>query len=180
MKTDPRLTAYTKSLLEIALTEGLLDQVEEDLMAVASALRNNLQLKEVISGDKVPAAKKKEIVSAIFSGKLSSLVMNFIDLIIDQAREELLSSLAQDFSKKAYAARNVAQAEVITAVPINEELQKDIGKRLAQILKKEIEVKSRIDESILGGLVIKVEGKVIDGSLRRQLEDLHGTLTSGK
>lgn len=180
MKIDPLVSAYTRALLEIALVENQLDQVEEDLLAVGSALKSNLELKEVLAGDKVPAYKKKEILTAIFGEKLLPVVMNFIFLIIDEGREELLGSLAQEFSKKAYAARNVAQAEIITAVPIDEELQADIGKRLAQIFKKEIEVKSRVDKSIVGGLVIKVEGKVIDGSVRHQLESLRETLTSGE
>jgi F-type H+-transporting ATPase subunit delta len=180
LKTDTRVTAYTQALLEIALVENQLDQVEEDLLGVSSALKSNLELKDALFRDKVPAAKKKEIMMAIFGKKLAPMVMNFICLIIDEGREELLSSLGQEFSKKAYGARNMAQAEIITAVPIDEELKMDIGKRLAQVFKKEIEIKSRVDESIIGGLVIKVEGKVIDGSVRHQLEDLRETLTSGK
>lgn len=180
MKTDSYLLAYTQSLLEIALAENLLDQVEEDLLTVSSALRSSLDLKETLSGSRIPAKKKKEIIGSIFQEKLAPMVLNFINLLIDEGREELLPSLAQEFSKKAYAARNVTQAEIITAVPIDKELQEEIGKRLAQIFKKEIEVKPRVDGSILGGLVIKVEGRVIDGSIRHKLEDLHGMLITGK
>ena len=92
--------------------------------------------------------------------------------MIDQGRQRRLPNIIETFFTLAQESREKVTAEVITSVPLTEDLIQRLEKELSNASKKQVFLKPMIDESILGGVIVKVENKIIDGSVKHRLEEI--------
>ncbi|MBI4744296.1 MAG: F0F1 ATP synthase subunit delta [Actinobacteria bacterium] len=175
MKTSEIAHAFAFALFQIAKTENKLDLVEDELNEIRDVISSNLELKKVISGPTISKEKKKAVCGEILKD-FSPITINWLYILIDLEKENMLSSIIDDYSKLAYSVRKRAIAKVITAIPLSEEQSKKIAERLSSVSKKNITLREIVDPSIIGGIVVYMDGRVIDGSIRHQLDALHQKL----
>jgi F-type H+-transporting ATPase subunit delta len=172
MKADPIISAYAESLFRLASAEGVADRVEEELRELERLYQSNFELKEFINNPRIKAEGKKNALSDLMGDKLSRVMLNHMNLIIDQDRGRVFPKIAEGFYALASAARSKVSAEVITAVPISDAELEKLGAELKRLTKKDVYLRARVDESILGGVVVRVGDKVLDGSMRSKLAQL--------
>ncbi|AEF95450.1 ATP synthase subunit delta [Desulfotomaculum nigrificans CO-1-SRB] len=169
---------YAQALYEIAVAKGTLATLEEEIKGVALAVEGSAELQRVLYHPQVLPGQKKELLAALFADKISQESMNFLNLIVDKRREKYITGIAEEFVALANAARNTVTAKVTSAIELDEAAKQDILKVLAKISGKEVNPTFRVDPSLIGGVVVQIGDKVIDGSIKTRLATLKSRLMS--
>ncbi|HYA90489.1 MAG TPA: F0F1 ATP synthase subunit delta [Thermodesulfobacteriota bacterium] len=172
MASDLLVKSYAEALFQVARAEETLDRVEEELTRLNKSLDSNSELREFLSNPKISSEGKKSGLSQIFGGKISPITLHWMDMVVDQGRQRRLPMIIEAFFTLAQEAREKVTAEVITSIPLSEDLAKRLEQELSKVTKKRVFLKLMVDDSILGGVIVKVEDKVIDGSVKHRLEEI--------
>ncbi len=173
MKTKKIAEDYADALFKLTLIEGIVDEVEKDLYKIESMIRTQLKLKEIWENTGIIKEKKKAIFEEILKKeKVNPIVTNFLNLLIDAGREKAFFEVAKEFSKMISSRRKKVLVEVTTAFPLKENELLKVKRKLKEIIKKEIVLKTSVNENILGGIIIRIGDKLIDASLRKRLDKL--------
>lgn len=167
---------YAQALYELAAEHNALDQVEQELALVEATLDSHADLATLIYHPRVPAIAKKETLTKLFSLDVADFVHKFLLLLVDKRRETALPAIISEYRNLANESRNIAEAAVTTAVELSETERQALSVKLSQVTGKNIVLKTRLDESILGGVIVKIGDKLIDGSVVRQLQMLKTAL----
>lgn len=167
---------YAQAIYEVAADKDMLGKVEEELSMVEKTIYEHEDLRILFYHPRVPAKAKKETVTKLFNQELQGFVHNFLLLLIDKRREAALPQIVTEYRKLANEARNIGEAEVISAMPLTESEEAELARKLSKVTGKNIVLKTYIDESILGGVIVKIGDKLIDGSVARQLKMLKNAL----
>ena len=172
MKADPIVSAYAEALFRLASAEEVADRVEEELHEIERLYHSNAEMKEFINNPRVKAEGKKDALSELLGDKLSRITLNHMHLIVDQERGRMLPKIAEEYYRLAGEARAKITAEVVTALPISDDTRAKLGEHLGKLTKKDVYLRARVDESILGGAIVRIGDKVLDGSVRNKLKQL--------
>lgn len=172
MASDPVVRGYAEALFQVARAEESLDRVEEELTRLKNGLESNAEVKEFLSNLQISPEGKKSALFQIFGEKISTLTLNWINLVIDQGRQRRLPNIIEAFFTLAQESREKVTAEVVTSVPLSEDLVQRLERELSRASKKQVFLKPMVDESILGGVIVKIENKIIDGSVKHRLEEM--------
>lgn len=167
---------YAQAIYELAQEKGALVEVDNQLMSVEATLGENPDLAMLLYHPRVPAQAKKDTVNSVFGADLAEFVRNFLLLLIDNRRETTLPAIICEYKRLANEAQNIAEAEVVTALPLSPEQHQALAAKLSSVTKKNVVLKTRIDQRILGGIIVKIGDKLIDGSAARQLETMKAAL----
>lgn len=169
MRDDSVVKGYASALFHVARSEDLVEVVEDELYKLREVLKKNAELSEFLSNLRIAPEGKKKALKEICGAKVSPVTLNHLNLVIDQGKQRKLVPIIEEFLALAAAAREKVTAEVITSVPLSEQMAEKLARELTKVTKKQVFLKPRVDPSILGGAIVRVENKIIDGSLRHQL-----------
>lgn len=170
MLANQLATKYAQAIYELAAEKEMLDQVENELRLVESTIDTYSDLSTLIYHPRVLAQAKKETISKIFSNDIADFVLKFLMLLVDKRRETVLPAIIREYVKLANEARSIVEAEVTTAMPLSPDQQLGLSSKLSLVTGKTVVIKTQIDKRIIGGVVVKIGDKLIDGSVTRQLE----------
>ena len=171
---NPRLAArYAKSLLDLSLEQGQLEQVYADMQwlnAVCKASRDfvNMLRSPVISSD-----KKIKIAEAVTNGKISVLTTSFNKLLMNKHRESNLPEIAPAFIAQYKAYKKIFTLKLTTATPVSDAIQQEI---ISQVKKtsvmQQIELETTVDEKLIGGFVLQAGDQLSDASIAYDLRQI--------
>ncbi len=167
---------YAQALYDIAMEANLLDQFEPELKTLAEAIQNNPEIQKVLYHPQISLADKKDLLRQVFAGKLSVQIQNFADMVIDRRRQNFIVDIYKEFQLLADSARNIIEAQVKSAVVLDEVQQESLQTNLSKLTGKSIRLVAEVDPSLIGGVVVKIGDRVIDGSVAGRLAKLRETL----
>lgn len=169
---------YAQALYEIAVEKNALDAMEEELKSVSEVVRGEQVIQRILNHPQIAAVEKREVLKQLFEGRVSETTLNFLYLIIDRNREAYLSDIVVEYTHLANVARNMVDAEVVSARELDEAQKEELAKVLNRLAGKEVSPEYRVDASLIGGLLVRIGDKVIDGSVKHKLETLKQRLVS--
>lgn len=176
MASTDLVHGYAAAMLDVARAEGQVDRVSDELYRVARALETSTELRLALSDPRLPLDRKQGIVGDLLGGRVLPLTLNLVSFVVAAGRSSDLPAIADRLAEQAAAERDRAVAEVRTAFELDEETVRRLAESLSRATGKQVEVKTVVDPSLLGGLVATVGDTVIDGSLRHRLEGLRQAL----
>ena len=176
MASDPVAQAYAEALISIANVENAVDEVEDELFELQRILNTNYELQGFLDDQSITTEGKRKAVAELFEGKLSPMILNLVYTAIDRGRHRSLPEIAKSYAILASAHRGQVTAEVVTAVPIPEEMAEKLKTTLSKLVRKQVYLRSSVDASIIGGCIVKIGDKIIDGCLHKRLEDLRAAM----
>lgn len=171
---------YAQAIYELAAEKDMLDVVEQELRLVESTIASYDDLSTLVYHPQVLAQAKKETIHKIFGQDITDIVLKFLLLLMDKRRESLLPGIIYEYVKMANQARNIVEAEVTTALPLVESQQTALVNKLSLVTGKKVVLKTQIDQGIIGGIIVKIGDKLIDGSVVRQLATLKKALLNNE
>jgi len=171
-----RIDAYASALFEIARAEGSLDEVEDELFRFGRNLEGTDALRNALTDELLPAAKRQAIVEDLLGGQASPTTTALVSFVVGAGRARDLPAIITKLVERAAAEKQRAVAEVRSAVPLDEDQKTRLAAALANATGKQVEVKAIVDPSVLGGIVATVGDTVIDGSVRTRLDQLKSLL----
>jgi len=146
-------------------TEAYADVLE----SVAGAIAADPQVQVVLESPRVTKAEKQRILAAALKGKTSDQFIRFLSAIIKRGRQGLIGEISKQYLELLDIKMNRVHASVVVARSPDKSLQKEIAAQLSTIVGKTVVPHFREDPAILGGVVVRMGDRVMDGSLRRQL-----------
>jgi len=161
---------YAKSLFELAQDEGVLDEVQASLQDVGEMVREVPPLGEFLHNPLLSVEERQQVLKALFEKKVPALVQKFLLFINFKGRLNLLAPIIEAFDDLYLRSHNRVRAVVQTALPLDKKQKEDICRHLNQKYAKEIVADWQVEEGLLGGFRILVEGKLHDYSFTSQLE----------
>jgi len=171
-----RIDGYAQGIFDIARAEGALDSVENELFQFSQRVQDNEQLREKLTGRSLPVERGQAIVEDLLGQKASMLTVNLISFLVGTGRARELPEIVDRLVQRAAADRQREVAEVRSAIMLDAEQQRRLTEALEKSTGKQIELKVIQDPSVIGGLVARVGDTVIDGTVRRRLEQLRESL----
>lgn len=177
MKIVKAANRYAKSLLELAVEQGQIEQVYEDMQKVSETVSASRDLQVMLNSPIIKPDQKARVLAEVFGGKIGEMAFKFINLITDKGREGLLGGIAGAYIIQYKAFKNVSQAEVISAAPLSEESKKKIEEMLQKLAPGMAELKETIDPNVIGGYILKVGDQMLDASVSSQLRELRREFT---
>lgn len=174
--SSSRVDAYATALFEVARAEGNLERVEAELYEVARAIERNDDLRNRITDQALPVEIRQGIVEDLLQGRAQPVTTALVSFVVGSGRGRDLPGIVDQMVQRAAEERSEAVAEVVSAIPLNEQQIARLSQALSTRTGKNVSVKVSVDPSILGGIVATVGDTVIDGSIRRRLEQLRETL----
>lgn len=172
MAHDPINTGYARALFEMAQAEGVVARVEEELFRLRELLKANPELLEFLKDPNVKAEGKRAALGDLFQGRVHPLVLSTLITLSDQDRAGRVLHVIEDFSTVAAAARQTVTGEITTAITLDDATLNRLATELSRITGKNVKLLQKIDPAILGGAIITVGEQIIDGSLRRKLDQI--------
>jgi F-type H+-transporting ATPase subunit delta len=172
---------YARALLDVAITERAdLDRIEQDLVGIADLLTQYPALGHALLNPVVPVARKRAAVAELTAlGQLTPMVAKLIAMLADRDRLVLVADLPAAYRDRLLTHRNVIRAEITTTVPLPEERAKGVAASLENATGRTVALTTKVDSSILGGVVARIGSTVYDGSITRQLQKIRQQLGEG-
>jgi F-type H+-transporting ATPase subunit delta len=168
---------YARALLDVAIKESDPERAEQELAAFVDLVRSNPDLQRTIGNPVVPAAGKRAIVQQILERlKPATPVGKLIVLLASRGRLALLPDLLDVYRERLMEHRNVLRAEVTTAAPLSPDRAAQLQQRLAAATGRVVTMTTKVDASIIGGVVTRIGSTVFDGSVASQLAKVRDRL----
>lgn len=168
---------YAQAAFSIARDRGEVAAWRTDVSDMATVLAES-ELAPMFADPAIPAEQKFRVLERVL--EVAPLVMNLAKLLIQKGRSQDARAVADAFNRLADEYEGIAHAEVTTAVPLTEEQLASIRARLGQQLGKQVVATSRVDPAIIGGAIVRVGDRLIDGSIRTRLKLLRRELEGAR
>ncbi|HUA05778.1 MAG TPA: ATP synthase F1 subunit delta [Solirubrobacteraceae bacterium] len=162
---------YARALFEVAKERGLLDQVRDDLNEFAEALSNTHQLAVFFFSPYFSTEEKKAGLKRVVTGA-EPVFMNFLEALIERHRMPAIFRIRDDYQQLWEDDRHLLPVEVTSAIELDKSTVTEIGNRIGEQTKRTVELSSKVDPDILGGIVLRVGNVILDASIRARLEQL--------
>jgi F-type H+-transporting ATPase subunit delta len=176
MAHDPINTGYARALLELAQAEAVVVRIEEEMFRLRELLKQNPALLEFLKDPNVTREGKRHALSELFQGRVHPLVLNTLLTVSDTDRTNHLQHIIEEFIALAAASRQKVSGEIITAIKLDDATIAKLIAELNRVTGKNVQLFQKVDPTILGGAIIKIGEQIIDGSLRRKLDQIKETL----
>ncbi len=167
---------YALALMEQAGEKGNEKQVSDDVELLFNTLKASKDLRNVLSNPVFKESKKKEILKALFSGKIGPDTANFLNFVVDKGREEFLTAILDRFLTVRREKLGIVKIDVSSSVELSSSQKTTLSERFTTYTGKNVIMNYRIDGSIIGGFIAKINDTVIDASVQNQLKLLKKSL----
>ena len=172
MRTDTVARNYAEALRDLAQRQNAVVEYGVLLDAVAGAVATEPRLVAVLASPRVPKERKKRLLREALEGHAPRVFVGFLEAVVQRGRQGLLAAISAEYELLVDRHLKRVHAGVTTAHDVDPEAAKAIAASLARLVGQEVLPHFRTDPSLLGGLVVRMGDRVLDGSLRRRLQQL--------
>lgn len=179
---NPRLAhRYAKSLIDISKEMGQLEAVFNDIGFMEKVVKSSKEFLVMLNSPVIPGDKKYKVIAAVMGDRISNITDAFIRLLCKKNRENNLPGIITAFKKQYHVLKGIHTATLTTAMPVSDAL---IGEFESMIKAasdvKHLQLQRKVDESLIGGFVLEMEGKLVDASISRDLNDVRKQFESNE
>ena len=176
MAAADRNDAYATALFEVAKAEGNLDKVEAELYQVARAIEGSEELRSKLTDQALPVELRQGIVEELLGDRTQPVTKALVSFVVGSGRARDLPKIIDLLVQRTAEERQEVVADIRSAIPLDDDQQARLADALSRRTGQKVSVKVNVDPSILGGIVATIGDTVIDGSIRRRLDQLKESL----
>jgi len=163
---------YAKSLIDLANEQNLLQETKNDMDLFLNTCQSSKEFSLLLKSPVVKSDKKEKIIDSIFASKINKTSLLFIKLLIQKRREIMAEAIASQFIQLYKTTRGIKTATVTTATQLNKEQQFALKEKIQHLIGSNVELEEKIDASLIGGFVIRVDDNEINSSIISSLNKL--------
>lgn len=167
---------YAAGLFQLAAEKKIIDLIASEMMAIGEVCKQDRTLLDFLAAPQIRDQDKEEVVKAVFSGKVSKPVNQFLELIIRKRRSHYIVEIADEFQDLVLESQGIIKTRVISAVVLKDKEISELTKRLEKKTGKRIQMTRNVKPEILGGMIVHLGNQIIDKSLKYQLSLLRDRL----
>jgi F-type H+-transporting ATPase subunit delta len=176
MAASKAAARYARALLDLAIETDSLEKVNNDIVMIDGLCYSNRDLIAFLHSPIIQKRRKYEVFDALFDGKVEKLTLGFLKLITKNKRENVLEEITESFIAQYKKHKGILDVHVRSAVKLEDNVKKSIIARVGKSFEGDIHLYEEIDQSLIGGFVVQVEGNQIDASIKNQLANLKNIL----
>ncbi len=177
-RTGSAARRYAEAAFEVAERDGTVETWRTELVALAGVLADD-RLARSLGSAAVALEQRSALIAEALGGRVSGPVLNLVQLLLRRGRIDQLPNVAAAFRRLDDARRGITIATATSAAPLGQDEVRALTARLEQMTGGPVELELTVDPSVLGGLIVRVGDRLIDGSVRGRLERLRDQLVSG-
>ena len=178
--TNPTAVAYARSLLELANERNQADDIGQEMAGIRDILAEQPSFTAFLADPGIGVTERTATLDKVFKGRVSPLVSNFLAVVNNHGRMRMLGPIAQAFVDLLDAQRGNVEVDVSVAQRLSPDQLEQVRQRVSAALGKNAVVHQYVDEEIIGGLVLRVEDRLIDASVKYQLEAMRERLLAAR
>jgi len=163
---------YAQALFEAGLELNKLKEFKDDFSFVTDILYRETELRNILSHPKVSKDEKKKLLNNIFNGRISIEILNFLYVLVDKRRESEIMEINREFIRLFNEHENLIEVTAITSVLMDDNIKNKLRITLENKLNKKVQLKNVVDKNIIGGVLLNIGNKVIDGTVKGQLLEI--------
>jgi len=167
---------YAKALLEVAAERDALVRILDDIRTVQSVIGDNPELLKFLNHPKLDEDAKLDMIRRVFEAGIGQEVYNTLVLLVKRGRAEYIPLVADEFKKIANKAMGIETALVYTPRPLTEQESAKVAEQFARLTGKTVEVESVLDDSLIGGIKVRIGDRIYDGSISGKLNRMLKTI----
>jgi len=171
---------YARALYVLVKEQGKIEPVRDNLAALVELLTESAEFRTLMESPVLQGSEKTKIVIALLSGRVEPVTLDFLTLLIDHKRELYLASIYRMFRHMYKAEQGVLEAEVESAVPMDDALLADLQSRLEKSTGSSIDFKTTVNDELIGGFKLTLEDQQLDASVLTQLRKIKQELRESK
>ncbi len=163
---------YAKAFFLTAKEKKLLDVFKTDIQLIYHVCNSSTDFILLLESPVVKVSKKEKLITEIFKGKVHEITLNFLALVVRNKREVNIPGICRNFLDLTRKDQNIRSAQLITATNVKSEIMAKISTLLEKQLKSKIELSGKVDENIIGGLVLRLNDIQYDASVATQIKKI--------
>lgn len=167
---------YAKALIALANEQGKLEEVYNDMKFFETVCSENDEFSKIMANPIVRHEKKFGILKKIFENRVTNVTFSIFSVLTRKNREQLLYPIAQEFHKLYDEQKGIQKVQVLTPVALTDTQKAEFSKIVSESINKTVELTEKIDESLIGGYVLKVGDTQIDTSVKHKLNELKAAM----
>jgi len=167
---------YAQALFGAALGGNAIDAVRADLESLESWLSADPTLIRFLESPMERDEDKVQLIEKLFRGRTTDLLIRLLLLLLRKKRIAHLLDIVRSYRALVEEHQGVVEARVTTAVPLPQDLKDRLAEELEQLAGKKVRIRARVDPRIIGGVIVMIQGKILDRSIRHELEKLRDDL----
>jgi F-type H+-transporting ATPase subunit delta len=169
---------YATALMSLAQSKNLTNEIGDNVRSLLNLLENSEELQQFLANPVMKVDDKKAVISQIIGDEVNPYMRNFLMLLADRSRILYLDRIGQQYLALLRKLNNVVLAEVTSAVELNDGQKETLVQRVKEMNNaQDVEIQTKIDPSLMGGVIIKIGSQVIDASVRGQLRRIGVSLS---
>lgn len=171
---NPRLaTRYAKSLVDLSVEKGQLETVNKDVEFLKSVINMSPEFRTLLSSPVIKADKKIIILNAVTKGRVGAITTGFFELLLKKSRENILPEIVTAFKDQYNIIKGINKVKFTTSHPVSDAQVKMVISKLTQATGfSNIELETKVDESLIGGFVLEYDNNIIDASIKYDLNSI--------
>ncbi len=169
---------YARALFQVAREHGRLDLLREQLAQFADALDEHRELAVFFFSPYFSTKEKQEALATVLDGA-DPILLNFLKLLIENHRMPVVFRIRQEYERLWDEENRTLPVEVTSAIELDAATTESVGRKIGERTGRKIELVSRVDPNILGGIIIRVGNSILDASIRNRLEQLRRHVAQG-
>ncbi len=171
---------YAYSLASLCIEENIMDDVYNEFTSLYDSLVSNEEFFSALTNETIKKDERKNVIKNIFDNKDNKILENFLYILVEKDRICEIKLIYLDFKKMYHDFKGITDVEVVSVNPLSDELKESLKNKLSKKLGKTIVLNERIDKDIIGGIVLFINGKMIDLSVKNELNQIKRQLKETK
>ena len=169
---------YGGSLYDLAAEEGLETRILGELDAVSDVLKGDPEYLHLLSIPSIPKKERCALLDEAFRGKVHLYVLNFVKILCEKGTLRELPGCARAFRVRYNQAHGILEATAVSAIPMTADQTTRLHAKLEQVTGKKIDLKTKVEPGVLGGIRLDIEGTELDGTVQNRLASLRRSISS--
>jgi ATP synthase F1 delta subunit len=169
---------YARSLFEVAVEQGKLDELREQLAQFADAVDQNRELAVFFFSPYFSTAEKQDALGRLLDGADESF-LNFLSLLIENHRMPVIFRIRQRYERLWEEENRMLSVDITSAIELDAATTESLGRRIGERAGRKVKLAAHVDPDILGGIVLRVGNSILDASIRNRLEQLRRQVAQG-
>jgi len=167
---------YAQALFESVKENPSLDAIASDMKSLQAAAQNSPELQSFFKDPVLIQDKKKKVILGLFETKINAVIVNFLFFLVDKRRINVIIEICKIFNQLYLKYKNIAEVQIISAFPIDQDQVDALTKKLSDKFRKEVHTTVTTDSRLIGGLKVKTPDLTFDFSFSTQLSKFRQSL----
>lgn len=180
LKTDAVGRVYAQSLLELARESGQVEAVGEEVAGLLPMLEPGGDLDQLMTNPAIGAEERSQIVKRVFAGRVSDLLYRFLQVVGGKGRLDHLGQIASGYLLAVAEDRGEVEVDAFVATAMDDATAGKVADQIGTSLGKKVSLRQHVDESLIGGLKIRIGDRLIDASVANQLRNMKNKMIAAR